>query len=29
MFVDGLFQGNSSVNYPNISSYSYNPVNYN
>jgi len=27
MYVDGLFQGNSSVNYPNISSYSYNPVN--
>ena len=26
MFVDGLFQGNSSVNYPNISSYSYNPL---
>ena len=27
MYIDGLFQGNSSVNYPNISSYSYNPVN--
>ena len=26
MFVDGLFQGNSSVNYPIISSYSYNPL---
>ena len=27
MYIDGLFQGNSSINYPNISSYSYNPVN--
>ena len=26
MYVDGLFQGNSSVNYPIISSYSYNPL---
>ena len=26
MYIDGLFQGNSSVNYPNISSYSYSPL---